>query len=160
MCKGIGWVLTEKEIYWSVDSNSYEGIKQKYNLKDNIIIRELLIVEAYPRGKSIFSTKYEDWEVIFENSPHWFDKTQQTDRVLNHLFNVVMTQWKMDKKIKATLDLSALNYKILPDDLGDWATEVYCSHNQLTSLSLPKATEVDCSSNPKKFTKEDWLNKI
>jgi hypothetical protein len=146
MCKGISVVLTKEKVYWSAKSNSHEEIKKKNSLRDTAI-DGLLIAETYPRGKSIFSRKDEDWEVVFENKPSWFDEHRDKDRVRDFLYNTIFSQWKKDQKIVAYLNLSNLNYSSLPDDLGDWATEVNCYSNQLTSLSLPKATRVDCYSN-------------
>ena len=146
MCKGISMVATQNEVYWLESSNSHEEIKKAFKLKDNRA-DGLLIVELYPRGKSIFSTKEKDWQFMFENSPSWFDEFKDKERILDTLFNKVHPAWESTGKIIARLDISGLGYKTLPLDLGKWATTVDCRNNQLTKLELPLATTVYCGVN-------------
>jgi hypothetical protein len=139
-------IATQNEVYWLESSNSHEEIKKAFKLKDNRA-DGLLIVELYPRGKSIFSTNEKDWQVMFENQPSWFDEVQDKERILDTLFNKVHSTWKSTGKIVAKLDISGLDYKVLPADLGKWATTVDCYNNQLTKLELPLATTVYCNNN-------------
>ncbi len=146
MCKGISFVLSEQEVYWSEKNNSHEEIKIQHKIKDTKIDR-ILIAEMYPRGKSIFSRERKDWEIKFENTPGWFIQTREEERIHDYLINHVFTAWESTGKIIALLDLSGLNYETLPANLGNWATKVDCSYNQLTELNLPLAAEVDCYYN-------------
>ena len=147
MCKGLSCAMTELDVYWLENSNSHQAIKDTFKLKDfNTGIKELLIVEVYPRGKKFMSTDEKDWEIKFENNPQWFDLHRETARVYNWLFNVALPVYKRLGVI-AELDLSCLGYSELPDFEDIIVMALDCSNNQLTTLSAPKATELCCSNN-------------
>ena len=133
MCKGKSFIVTKNEVYESSKSNSHEDIKTEFKLKDTNT-ENLLIAEAYPRGKNLISFRQEDWEISFENSPNWFNKEEDTDRIYKVLFDRVLPRWKIDG-ITEGLDLSGLNYKKLPDfkkiKVGGYFS---CYNNQLTTL--------------------------
>ena len=86
---------------------------------------------------------------MFENQPSWFDEVRDKERILDTLFNKVHSTWQAAGKIISKLDILGLDYKVLPADLGKWATTVNCANNQLTKLELPLATYVYCDNNPK-----------
>ena len=147
MCKGKSLVMTKSySIYESITSNSHEKIKEENKLKDTDI-NELLIIELFPIGKHLLSNNRKDWEIIFENKPNWFNEEKIKDKIYDYLFLKVFLRWKNDGMTEG-IDLSNRNYKSLPNWDSIKIKELYCSYNQLTSLTVPEGIEkLYCSSN-------------
>jgi len=138
MCKAKSMIITKNEIYESAELNSHEEIKKEFHLKD-FTADGLLIAELIPKdGVYICSTKREDWKLNLENKPAWFDEDAELykDRIFNVLFNKVFLRWE-NEGITEELDLSNLDYKILPDFKKIKIQYLNCSNNQLTELSVP-----------------------
>jgi hypothetical protein len=87
MCRPASFVLTEKNVFWSKNSDSHEDIKKEFNLTESIAgTISILCIEIVPPDDD-YSLPFDKWIWCVDQDilPRWFDAEKDEARTRTEL---------------------------------------------------------------------------